>query len=373
MKKLRECLAKEAVNTGRQPELDIGKAVPVFFLAFVHCIIECTAPEALDHGIPFLFDYVIGSPISAPMFMFAMGIGICYSRKQGAKELAKRALRMYLIGLLLNVCRFLIPYLTGYLISGDTEQYIEPLVYRMLGNDILEFAALSLFCIAVFQRFRLPDWAMLMIAFVCSLGGWALNDIDLGNPVLNVALGHFIGTEDAAGLVVSDFPLLNWLLIPTAGYVFGKVLRRVKDKDHFYPKFAPFLLAAAVIFLVVEWYFGFGMNRDGGENTYYHATTYDILAFISLTVGLLGFYHFIQRFLPKKLMDFFTLLSRSVTSVYCIHWVFVVWITNVLLYLVRGTQLLPVGLTMLLSAGIALVSIILAACWQKIKSKRLSS
>ena len=45
-------------------------------MAFVHCIIECTAPEALDHGIPFLFDYVIGSPISAPMFMFAMGIGI---------------------------------------------------------------------------------------------------------------------------------------------------------------------------------------------------------------------------------------------------------------------------------------------------------
>lgn len=90
-------------------------------MAFVHCIIECTAPEALDHGIPFLFDYVIGSPISAPMFMFAMGIGICYSRKQGAKELAKRALRMYLIGLLLNVCRFLIPYLDFFLIRRTVD------------------------------------------------------------------------------------------------------------------------------------------------------------------------------------------------------------------------------------------------------------
>ena len=41
-------------------------------------------------------------------------------------------------------------------------------------------------------------------------------------------------------------------------------------------------------------------NRPGGENTYYHATTYDIAAFIALNVGLIGLYHFAGRALSEK-------------------------------------------------------------------------
>ncbi len=38
---------KEAVNSGRQNELDLAKAVPILCLPFVHCFIECTADEGL--------------------------------------------------------------------------------------------------------------------------------------------------------------------------------------------------------------------------------------------------------------------------------------------------------------------------------------
>ena len=341
--RFRELFSDRPINTGRQNEVDFGKAIPVLCLPFVHCFIECTPLEGLDHGIPFLFDYVIGSPISAPMFMFCMGIGIVYSRNNSASALAKRAGKLFLIGLLLNICRFLIPYLVGYRITGETDKYLEPLVYRVLGNDILQFASLFLLCIALFVKLKIPNSLMLLISFGFSLIGWALNDVDLGNNAANLILGHFIGTEDAAGLVISDFPLLNWMIVPVAGYVFGQFLLRVKDKGAFYRRVSPIPLILSTAFLVAEYFLEIGMNRPGGEDTYYHATTYDIVAFIAFSVGLLGVYYFLWPRLSEKIRAFLTSVSRGVTSVYCIHWVFVVWVTNVLLYVLLGTQELPVG------------------------------
>ena len=56
-------------------------------------------------------------------------------------------------------------------------------------------------------------------------------------------------------------------------------------------------------------------------------------------------------------------VSRNINRVYCIHWVFVVWSTMVALYLIRGTQELPMVWTLLLGAGISTVSIIIAHFW----------
>ena len=368
--RFRESLSDHPVNTGRQIELDIGKAIPVLFLPFVHCFIECTSLEGLNHGVPFLFDYIIGSPISAPMFMFCMGVGIVYTEKNTAHDLSMRAVRLFLTGLLLNVCRFLIPYLAGYRLTGETEKYLEPLVYRMFGNDILQFASLCFFCFALFVRLGLPDRFIILISLVASLIGWGLNDTDLGSIAANIIFGHLIGTEDAAGLVISDFPLLNWLLVPAAGYVFGKLLLRVRDKDTFYRNIFPLPLILSSAFLTVEYFFEFGMNRPGGENTYYHATTYDVAAFIALNVGLIGLYHFAGRALSEKAKVFFFRVSRGITSIYCIHWVFVVWITNVLLYVLLGTQELPVPQTLLLSFAILLVTLALSELWWKNKERR---
>lgn len=43
MLSIKEVFSKEHVNKCRQPELDIARAVLVFLLAFIHCMIECTA------------------------------------------------------------------------------------------------------------------------------------------------------------------------------------------------------------------------------------------------------------------------------------------------------------------------------------------
>ena len=58
--KVRELLADEPVNNGRQIDVDIAKAEMVMMLPFIHCIIECTTDEGLNSGIPYLVDTIIG-------------------------------------------------------------------------------------------------------------------------------------------------------------------------------------------------------------------------------------------------------------------------------------------------------------------------
>ena len=175
---IKEMFADVKINTTRQPELDVAKALPILCLPFVHVIIECTPEEGLLHGIPFLFDSIIGGPFSAPMFMFAMGIGIAFVSVRVYHSPAKRFMRLMTAGYALNICRFLIPFLLGFALTKDTEQYLDPLWYEVLGNDILQFAPLALLTIDLFFRLKMPKKTMFATALAMSLAGWMLNGTD---------------------------------------------------------------------------------------------------------------------------------------------------------------------------------------------------
>ncbi len=209
MNYLKTVFNKEPLNTGRQFDLDIGKAIPILCLPFVHCVIECCTEEQLLHGIPYAFDMIIGGPMSAPMFMFCMGATIHFAKDNSPRHLAGRGLELLFFGFLLNICRFLIPYLIGYAITGDAEHFLTPLPFDVFGNDVLQFAALAMLSIALMLHLKLPKRGMIGIALALSVTGSLIRGVDFQNDALNIILGWMIGTENEAGLVISDFPLLN--------------------------------------------------------------------------------------------------------------------------------------------------------------------
>ena len=262
----------------------------VLMLPFIHCIIECTSDEGLCSGIPYLFDTIIGGPFSAPMYLFAMGIGLAYSRKKTVELQLKRGFTLIGIFYLSNTCRFLIPYLAGYKISGDKEQFIDPLFYRWLGNDVLLFAGLAIITIAVFRYFKLSERAMLVIAAVMTLTASLIGDVDTHSMFGNIFLGYLIGTDDATGLVISDFPLMIWLIVPVTGLLFGRVLIRVRDKDAFYRIISLPALIIALVYFAVGIHYGWGMFGEG-QNCYYHMKIWDICICLCLDIGMLGVWH----------------------------------------------------------------------------------
>lgn len=366
-KQVEGILAERPVNTGRQLDVDIAKAEMVIMLPFIHCIIECTSDEGLCSGIPYLFDTIIGGPFSGPMYLFAMGIGLVYSRKTTPGLQLKRGLILLGIFYLSNTCRFLIPYLIGYKISGDREQFIDPLFYRWLGNDVLLFAALAIITIAFFRYLGLSEKAMLGIAAAMTVTSSLIGDVDTHSMFGNIFLGYFIGTDDATGLVISDFPLMTWLIMPVAGMVFGRVLMRVKNKRAFYRIISPLPLIIALAYFPIGIHFGWGMFGEG-QNCYYHMKIWDVCICLCLDIGMLGVWYSMSRRLWIGAKEFFTEVSANITAIYCIHWVFVRTITNVILYIINGTQLLPLWETMLLSLAILIVSLIMAHYYKSVKA-----
>ncbi len=362
IKTKKKIFSEEIVNSGRQPELDMAKAAVIVCLAWIHCIIECTPEEGLTTGIPYVFDTIIGGPLAAPMFMFAMGIGMVYTKTHTPNDYIRRGIRLWILSYVLNICRFVIPFLAGYLITGEYEHYIGMMPYWALGNDILQFAGLAMLFLDLLLKLRLSKAGLFLTALLMSAAAVFLNGIDVGSPAGNIFLGYLMGTEDAAGKVASDFPLFNWFIVPVCGYLFGDVLRHVKDKKMFYGIFSSICGAAALVYFIIGIHFKLGMFGEG-ENCYYHITTWDTAASLAAAVGILGVYHVILRHIPGKVMGVVSMISRNINAIYCIHWVLLSWIVMVGLYAARGTQELPVLVTLLLGSGIIVVSIFIAYFW----------
>ena len=364
MKPKDKIFANEPINTSRQWELDLARAVIIFCLAIIHVTIECTTDEGLCSGIPYLFDTIIGGPFSAPMYMFVMGVGMCYTRRNTPKEHFIRGAKIFTVGYALNICRFLIPYSIGYFITGDYAYYIEPLIYKVFCNDILTFAGLAMMIMALFVKLKFSNIVMLIIATVMCGFGTLLNGVDVVSPLGNIFLGYVIGTEDAAGMVLSDFPILNWLMFPVCGYVFGSVLKRVKDKKLFYLTFALPALIIAIVYFTLGIYFERGMFGEG-QNCYYHMIFSDVLASLCLTVGMIGVYYFILKIFPKKIFYVAWSISENITPIYFIHWVLVSFVVNLCMYVIRGTTLLTPWQVVGLGTAISIASIVIAHFFTK--------
>lgn len=359
MKLKDKIFSHEAINTSRQWELDLARAFLIFCLGLVHVTIECTTDEGLCSGIPYLFDSIIGGPLGAPMFMFVMGVGLSYTIRNTPKDHFIRGVKIFGLGYILNICRFLIPYLIGYSITGDSEKYMDQLLYKVLCNDILTFAGIAMVLIGLFVKFKVPHAIMLLIATVMCVLGTVFNGVDVNAPLGNIFLGYLIGTEDAAGLVLSDFPLLNWFIFPVFGFVFGHILKRVKNKDLFYLTFSLPTMIIAVIYMIYGITNEIGMFGEG-QNCYYHMIFSDVMASLCLTVGTVGFYHLVLKIFPRKWFYFAWSISEHITSVYFIHWVLVSFVVNVFMYIIRGTTLLTPWQCVGLGSAISIVSIVIA-------------
>ena len=294
LKQIRELLADEPVNKGRQLDIDIAKAEMVLMLPFIHCIIECTSDEGLCSGIPYLFDTIIGGPFSGPMYLFAMGMCFIYSHRQTPELWLRRGVTLIGVFYLSNTCRFLIPYLIGYKISGDREHFLDPLFYRWLGNDVLLFAGLAIITIAIFRYLRLSNKAMFGIAALMTVSATLIGDLDTHSMFGNIFLGYFVGTDDATGYVVSDFPVLTWLIFPVAGYLFGKVHIRIRDKSAFYRIVSPIAILIPLVYFPIGIHYGWGMFGEG-QNCYYHMMIWDVAVCLCLDVGMLGVWHLMYR------------------------------------------------------------------------------
>ena len=312
IKKIKNCFAKDPVNLGRQKELDIAKGMAIIFMVFCHSfeiLFDFFNPDISTDFAYGILDVVLGGSFAAPVFMFCMGISFCYSRKNSAQDMVRRALSVAVVALLLEIFRTAIPGFLEWLIFRDPSciEYIN----LFFCSDILQFATLAILTIALFKKLKLKPYVMVIIAALCSVAGQLLQWVSTGSTVGDIIAGFIWRSND-----YSYFPLLNWLIIPVCGYAFGGVWQRVENKDTFFRLVTPISWVISIAYFASMAFFG-EYYLSGGD--YYGLGILDAVFAFVVCFAMIGLGYYLSKWCGC-ISNWLRSLGNRITSVYCIHW-----------------------------------------------------
>ena len=320
----------------RRNELELLKALAIVAMILCHPVIRLGIHRVgYESDFAFFFgDVILGDYLGvAHAFMFAMGVGMVYSRKNAPADLMRRGVRLYLLGYALNFCRYGVYALAEGLISGVFEPET---LEALFGPDILQFAGLALLFTGVLKKLRLREGHMLAVGLALSAIGTAVPFIDTGSFAGNWLLGHFVYTTWDA----SCFVFCNWYVFVAAGLVFGAILRKSEDRDRFYKRLL--IVSGCVLAAYLAATVKFGVLFLCRDRVYYATSTLEAAGLLSIDLTLLSAFYFLLKRVSASKLRVFLEMSRSLTPIYLIHWCILGFIDSIFCYLLEISFSWPV-------------------------------
>ncbi len=346
----------------RRNELELLKALSIVAMILCHPVIRLGIHRAgYENDFAFFFgDVILGDYLGvAHAFMFAMGVGVVFTRKNTPADLMRRGVRLYLLGYALNFCRYGVYALAEGLISGAFEPET---LEALFGPDILQFAGLALLFTGVLKRLKLREWHMLAVGVILSAIGTAVPFIDTGRYALNWLLGHFVYTTWDA----SCFAFCSWYVFVAAGLLFGAILRAAEDRDRLYRRLMPVSGCVMAAYLAATVRFGvLFLCRD---RVYYALSTLEAAGLLSIDLTLLSAFYFLLKRVSASKLRVFLEMSRNLTPIYLIHWCILGFIDSIFCYLLEIVFSWP--LIYLIGAALIVLSSWLAKLWADRKRRR---
>ncbi|WP_458453240.1 heparan-alpha-glucosaminide N-acetyltransferase domain-containing protein [Methanobrevibacter sp.] len=355
--------SNEKINTGRQVELDIAKALSIIFMIFLHVLMVVGAFEnSITPTYNFIIGQVLGRPCAAPVFMFCMGVGVIYSRHSQWDNMIKRGINLYLLGILVNIFEFFLPaYVCGTLL-GKWNVFPTAGGLLLFCVDILAFAGLAFILMGILKKLELSNKWIIIIAVIMSLIGSAFRLTDFGSDILNLFFANFIGS--AGGF--SAFPLFNWFIFPVSGIVWGSYFIRANDKGKFF-RFWPIFIIISMIYFYFSSTLAMGVFSDD-VHYYYFMTTLDALFCIIYAHGNIGLCYYLAKILPDCVNKTFGILSSNINYIYIAQWCFIPLAVIFIVYLVKGVVFTDL-LSAILAIFILILSTVFALYYRKLRIK----
>ena len=323
----------------RQYNLDLMKALAVICMLFCHPVWRLGVYRTgYENEFWYMFaDGILGAfCVVAHGFMFAMGVGVIYSRKNSPKELIRRGIKLFLMGYVLNFLRDGMYYLAYGIFTGE---YLDSTLQSLFCPDILHFAGLALIATGLFRKMRLKEHYIFIIALILSVISTLSAPAYTGNYVLNLILGSFIFTT----LDTSHFCFFNWYIFVATGLIFGRILQETRNKDALYKRLLIPSGIIAIVYLSV-WYFivvsiPAGDSYMTDESIYSTVNLLDASGLLSIDLFVLSGFHFLLKIAGQSRFSIMFEMSRNLTSIYFIHWCilgFTEFVCCVLLHWVLG-------------------------------------
>ena len=101
--------------------------------------------SSFNQNFHFILMNLLGRPYAAVIFMFCMGVGIVYSRHSQWNVMIKRGVKLFFLGILVNIFEFFIPHFVAGALLGKADLFPIAGGLLLFCVDILIFAALALF------------------------------------------------------------------------------------------------------------------------------------------------------------------------------------------------------------------------------------
>ena len=311
---MEKLFSDQKINSGRQVELDLAKCLAIFFMIFLHCYFVTTGfANEISLSMERAVAHLAGGPFAAPVFMFAMGVGMVYSKHQDTGFMVKRGIKLMLLGLVVNVGEFILPHFVALKLLGNGDMFPVAGGLLLFCIDILAFAGMAFILVGLLKKLKLSAKQMVIIALVLSVIGWILREHDFGGNVPNLIAGYFVGS--AGGFTA--FPLFNWFIFPTTGLLFGGYYIRCNNKQKLL-RLWPLGLVISVAYFVTSWFIPGGFLTDAHH--YYFMTTIDAMFCLMCNYGVIGAFELVSRHLSDGPVKFFSKTSGNVNAIYVIQW-----------------------------------------------------
>jgi len=322
-------LKKEEVNTSRQYNLDLLKALAIVAMILCHSVLMLGVHhEGYENEFLYWFgDVLLGDYVAvAHAFMFAMGVGFIFTKANAAADYMKRGIKIFLLGYALNFFRYGVYALIDGVISGEFDSHT---LEALFGPDILQFAGIAMMLTGILKKLRLNEIYILFVSVVMSIAGSFIVLIDTGNYIGNLLLGQIITTTHDT----SCFALLNWYIFVAFGMVFGVIIRRVENTDVFYKRLLVISGIISIVYIVLT--IKFGVLFLTKKNFYYAVSTAEAIGLLCTDLFLLSvFYFFIKRFGTAKFSAGIE-MSKNLTVIYFIQWCVIGFVDSIFGYVLE--------------------------------------
>ena len=320
----RQYFAKEKVNTGRQPELDLLKALCVVGMIFVHVFLDLGKDV-----MPTVIDDYLTEFFGAATFMICMGIGMRYMHRQSPGTYVVRGFGLLTIGQFLNILRNALFNLIAWWATG--KQFFIANAFLILQADILTFAGLSFMLMTLFKRLKLSDGAILGVSVGMSLLALILwHVVKMPESYLaNQMIGFFI-ISDAE----SYFPLLCYFIFVAFGYFIGGYYPRIKNKRALANRVMAVCFPLALIYYIFRFTLDMPFLPELGTDLQYNMKpTPDAIATCLFTLGFLALLERFVEAIGGKLPKIVSHFSAYINSYYCLHYMFILPVQTLLIAL----------------------------------------
>lgn len=336
-------------------EFNILKALCILGLPFIHF------PEVLENTFNIMPPSEEGSIIYSltalgpAVFMICMGYAM--GGKQKASRILQTGIQFFLIQLILNICRYVIPYSYKIYTGEFTPEFV---ISCCVQSDIYMFVALFFITYGIFKKFKLKNSTI----FIVSIIAFLINDILtnatlLESSVWTDALGNFIFITET-----ESFPLMTWLVFPMIGII---IKEATKDKDYKeHNSFMLKLLIFSIVVFVITALFMTYLDVDMVYDTYINfgeslIIAYDgILIIVFTALIALGVVNLVYRFIKENILEKFLIkFSAVIMPFYMIHWIFVTW-TALFISIIFPDIIIEINFVLIGSLVIMIISCIIA-------------